>query len=232
MTLPKSRLASHCYFSLLNLNNVNDPWLASIKDILNSSGQHNFNFFWESQNDLGAVDKKYVTKAQRQTLHTMKQQFLAAAVTKMAEENKLQFFRESKTKFIISNYLTILTNRKERSLFSKLRLGVLDLEIEVGRRGVGVPREERFCKLCNCGQVEDEAHFLFTCRSTEQNRQTSFIPLEQKLPEIAHVSHLDKLMYLYFNEELDSEELFLTSSFLSKIKNSRDAVLHPPQNLN
>ena len=44
---------------------------------------------------------------------------------------------------------------------TKLRLGILNLEVVLGRYE-GIPREERFCKLCDSGLVEDENAFCFS----------------------------------------------------------------------
>ena len=57
---------------------------------------------------------------------------------------------------------------------TKLRLGLLNLQIVLGRYE-GVPREERFCKLCDSGLVEDEMHFVLVCNYFINERQT-FIP--------------------------------------------------------
>ena len=57
-----------------------------------------------------------------------------------------------------------------RSTFSKLRCGILPLQIEV-LRWQGVPADRRFCVLCK-DRVEDEAHFLFDCPNyTELRRE-------------------------------------------------------------
>ena len=42
------------------------------------------------------------------------------------------------------------------------RLGMLNLEIVLGRYE-GIPLEERVCKLCDSGLVEDEMHFVLVC---------------------------------------------------------------------
>ena len=225
-TLPKSRLVSRCYWSLFNLKNVKDKWLTSVKETIESTGQRNFNFLWKSQKELEQVDPKLIFKCQSQVLETFKHQFLSTAVNKMNEQNKLQFFREAKSEFTISNYLNILAARNSRSLLCKLRLGVLRLEVESGRK-FGLDRAERTCKLCDSGQVEDEVHFLFSCEALRQTRETYLNPLYSKCQELSNVSHLDKLMYLFFNENLEDDELSLASTLLLKLKNARDQLLSP-----
>ena len=57
---------------------------------------------------------------------------------------------------------------------TKLRLGLLNLQIVLGRYE-GVPREEHVCKLCDSGLIEDEMHFVLVCSYFINERQT-FIP--------------------------------------------------------
>ena len=48
------------------------------------------------------------------------------------------------------------------------------MEVTTGRYN-GVPREERLCKLCQSGLVEDELHFVLVCDYFVSVRQ-QFIP--------------------------------------------------------
>ena len=45
---------------------------------------------------------------------------------------------------------------------SSFRLVSQLLEIEMGRHN-NIPREQRFCKVCNMQQTESEYHFLLVC---------------------------------------------------------------------
>ena len=232
-TLPKSRLVSHCYWSLHNINNLKDTWFTAIKQIIESSGEHNLNFLWNSQALLDGVEPKVISKCQSQILHDAKMRFLSEAVNDMDKQVKLQYFKEAKSEFTVSKYLGEIGVRSSRSLIAKLRLGVLDLEVEKGRRfkidhsgrKVQIPRAERYCKLCQTSEIEDEVHFLFSCPTLAQTRQEYLEPLTARCPELATASHQDKLMYLYFNEDLVTEELFLASTLLSKLKTARNNLL-------
>ena len=59
-------------------------------------------------------------------------------------------------------YLRNNISRHERSLLAQLRLGILPLEIEVGRFG-NIPVENRLCKCCDNKVVENEFYFVCEC---------------------------------------------------------------------
>ena len=58
--------------------------------------------------------------------------------------------------YLLQNSLNI----KQRSYLSQLRIGILQINIEIGRYR-SIPLEERLCRLCNMNEIEDEIHFLF-----------------------------------------------------------------------
>ncbi len=74
---------------------------------------------------------------------------------------KLRTYRLFKTELKPEWYVENFVGRFQRSVFARLRCGVLPLQIEVGRfRGQSV--EQRICQLCK-NAVETEIHFLFEC---------------------------------------------------------------------
>ena len=81
-------------------------------------------------------------------------------------------------------------------MLSKFRLGLLHLRIETARFiRPRIPPEERFCLICNNGEVEDESHFLLFCSKFEQMRQILF----NKIPDFESFLTLDsneKLIFL------------------------------------
>ena len=83
---------------------------------------------------------------------------------KCEQGKKLRKYKKFKTVTGFEKYLDILKNQKQRKLFTKFRLSSRDLEIESGRYGTkSLQVNERICKLCNEGKVEDEVHFLMQC---------------------------------------------------------------------
>ena len=62
-------------------------------------------------------------------------------------------------------------SRKERSYLAQLRLGILPINVEIGRYRQ-IPFDERKCMLCNNENVEDEYHVLFICPAYDRIRKT------------------------------------------------------------
>ena len=71
----------------------------------------------------------------------------------------------------MKTYLDILSVRKFRRSFAQLRSGTLPIEIETGRYR-GITREQRFCPICNTGEVENELHFILKCPVLHDIRKT------------------------------------------------------------
>ncbi len=53
---------------------------------------------------------------------------------------------------------------------TKLRGGTAELRVEMGRWS-GLQREERTCKQCSLGEVEDDAHFVLSCETLSEERR-------------------------------------------------------------
>ena len=75
---------------------------------------------------------------------------------------RLIFYKDIKTIFGMEGYLKI-PNFQQRRLIAKLRCSDHALEIEKGRHRK-ILRQERLCKFCGNGEIEDEEHFLIKCR--------------------------------------------------------------------
>ena len=60
--------------------------------------------------------------------------------------------------------------KRRRRRLVKLRGGTAELEVETGRWR-GVRREERICKNCRGGEVEDVGHLVMRCTYVEEERE-------------------------------------------------------------
>ena len=54
-------------------------------------------------------------------------------------------------------------------MYIKFRLGILPLHIETGRY-TNTPIDQRICKICDFGEIENEYHFIMTCPEYESAR--------------------------------------------------------------
>ena len=139
----------------------------------------------------------------------------------MDSENKLHLFRTNINPNKISKYLVTTFGRERRSSLSNLRLGTTDLEIEIGRR-FRIPRDARFCKICDSQAVEDEQHFLFECPTLAETRK----PFIEKISKISlsfgNLQNADKTNFLFFNDDLTTNIQNIAAELLIALKCIRE----------
>ena len=83
----------------------------------------------------------------------------------------------------------------------KLRISAHKLNIEVGRYNK-TPRNERFCKKCNTGEIEDEMHFLLLCNHFETDRKNILDLVAGEVKNFHTLSCENKLILLMNNENI------------------------------
>ena len=88
--------------------------------------------------------------------------------------SKLSLFNNIKHGNVFEPYITLIDSYKLRTLFTKLRCGSLNIEVNAGRYQ-GIPRDRRYCTFCNTADVGDEFHFLLICPFFREIRSL-FIP--------------------------------------------------------
>ena len=118
------------------------------------------------------------------------------------QKPKLRTYKLFKNEFKTSNSVYI-NNRAKRSLLSKFRLGILALRIETGRWYQLIDADQRFCKICNNGEVEDEKHFLMKCEIYSDLRQSLFDKCKLKNNRFDTLSELDQFIYIVNGQERD-----------------------------
>jgi hypothetical protein len=79
----------------------------------------------------------------------------------------------SSTQYGYKEYLSRVDNAQLRRSLARFRCANHTLQIELGRQAkpVKVPVQQRYCKLCNLGAVEDEDHFLLVCPAYQSFRE-------------------------------------------------------------
>ena len=60
--------------------------------------------------------------------------------------------------------------KRQRSMLAKLRGETVELRIETGRWR-GLERQERICKCCESGEVEDVEHLVMRCAHVKEERR-------------------------------------------------------------
>ena len=221
ISLEKDTLVSHCYWALFEDPLLSDPWLRTIRNIVYSTG---FQQLWDNQAALSRTEPKTLNVFKKSMIEHIKNQFIQSLTSNMQNESRLHFFKNSKDLFVASDYLSKIDSFDSRSLMSKLRLGVLNLEMEIGRWR-GWPHPKRTCEICKNMQIEDEIHFLFQCPAYNIPRLAFITHLERKFPTFRNLSNQEKLKQLYFSEDTPDGLLFTASYFLTQIWNLRESLL-------
>ncbi len=109
-------------------------------------------------------------------------------------------------------YVKLNIGRQERSLLAQLRYGILQIQLETGRY-CNEARENRLCKVCNEGFVEDQKHFLFHCTAYRDKRENFVQLIMGRIPDWNVLSDNQKLISL-FNEHSRPLGQFVKDLFL------------------
>ena len=161
--MPDTRYVKKCYNFLLNTNiNLFFNWANEIKDLLSKNG---FQYIWMNQHVSNPL--KFINEFRERA----KSQYLQNWWSIVHTSPKLELYKHIKSQYEHEAYLDILSVRKFRRSFAQLRSGTLPIEIETGRYR-GITREQRFCPICNTGEVENELHFILKCPVLHDIRKT------------------------------------------------------------
>ena len=146
-------------------------WSWEVKDILDRNGM--IQIYTQSTFPLDNVSKALKSSLFKKDQINWKSRCLPLP--------KLRTFIKFKDFHTDSPHIFKPLSFMQRKMLSKFCLGLLHLRIETARFvRPRIPPEERFCLICNNGEVEDETHFLLVCNKFEQQRQT----LYSNIPDI------------------------------------------------
>ena len=153
--MTQDRYVRKCYNMLLHFDSLGyKNWASEIRHILAVNG------FWYVWEDQGVQNEKAFMRIFEQRI---KDQFLQIWKTQISSYSKLSFYAGVKLYHCLESYLDILKISKFRNALSSFRVSCHVLEIEKGRHR-GVERETRKCPFCH-QNVEDEYHFILTCKT-------------------------------------------------------------------
>ena len=139
-------------FKIFKATENNNPWTKKVYSIIHKLGFSYIIYGKCSFTSLLACIKQRI-----------KDIFIQDQSSHILNSNKLIFYQNIyKNNYIRSKYVDILYRKTDRSTLCKIRLSAHNLEIEKGRQ-LSIPTNERLCKICNSGNIEDEQHFLFSC---------------------------------------------------------------------
>jgi hypothetical protein len=82
----------------------------------------------------------------------------------MNKQPKLRTYITFKKKLELENYLISETQKEARYNLTSIRTGTNKLRIETGR-WKREKKEERTCRSCMSGEIEDEKHFILDCQA-------------------------------------------------------------------
>ncbi len=201
-SMPESRLPRVIYNWDKSLKT--NAWARSVDMIL-----HYVNLPDENEN-LVHTDLD-VVKARLIKLNREKWWAATADMTKLRTYRVL--YDEQDYKGLVYANLT----RRQRSLLTKFKLGILPLGIEVGRF-TDVPLEYRLCQVCKEGLLEDEFHFILYCEGLKDTR-SRFFEGTTYLEDVEDVTDKVELCKLLFNSHnLKHSARFLEAMFDARLR--------------
>ena len=159
-----AKIAVKMYKSLKDLadsNLIKCKWLDDVKNILNECGM---GFIW---NDCSNVSYEWFCNALKLRLQDQSiQKWFADLSTSQKGYN----YRLYKTEFKSEEYLNADIPTQFKTLFCKFRTCNHKLPVERGRYQ-NIPRQDRYCTICDDLVIGDKCHFILECVSLKGLRQ-------------------------------------------------------------
>ena len=135
---------------------------------------------------------------------------------------KLRTYVLFKNSYKTEPYLSVLRNRRHRSMMAQFRCGILPLRVETGRF-MSIPPEYRLCLLCDTPNTEDETHFLFHCKFYTDNRKDLFSYAESKVGDFRTLDIQTKFQILMSTDIVKKRQ----NSYLTPWKNVEEHSMKP-----
>ena len=133
--------------------------------------------------------------------------------------NKLRTYRMYKQELCAEAYVTVDIPRKHRRTLAQFRAGSLPLAIETGRFAKPpIPLQERYCKYCTAGVVEDEKHFLMQCELYNDLRGDMFYKASMHIPQFDTMNDQDKFLHILSYQSFQSNLAYFLFKFYSRRK--------------
>ena len=132
-----------------------------------------------------------------QIIKQQKESYLTYWKETTQKQSKLECYLALNREYTMAEYLSTVTDPKQRKTLTRYRLSEHSLAIEKGRhRQTWLPREERLCPHCTQNEVETELHFLTACPLYQDIRDTYFPQITNTQGEFENMSNEERLPYL------------------------------------
>ena len=135
---------------------------------------------------------------------------------KQKERNKLRSYRQFKNIYKREEYLDYIQDFRTRSNFCRFRLSSHNLMIEIGRHS-NIDANNRICKKCDSGEVEDEKHALMICAKHNEQRNSAFKDIGALNKKNAFLDKESKFIWLLSNE--DKQVIMILAKLINSILN-------------
>lgn len=166
--------------------NNKDCWALKVKKLLFSTG---YGEVWYQQ---GVGNTNAFIFDFKMRLNDMDRQDWHDHVTKYGT---LRTYRNFKNELKFEDYLDLKLPGPVIIFFTKLRGGLLHVEVNEGRWAKPpVEYAKRICRMCNSRQIEDEAHLLFYCPVWTVYRQqlSIYLPfVDKSFPGVCSSTDVD-----------------------------------------
>ena len=138
------------------------------------------------------------------------------------DDSKLRTYKLVKETIGLEYYLCSETkiNIKDRIAFTKLRLSNHNLMIERGRH-IKLDKNHRFCPFCPT-EIEDEIHFMMTCKCHEIYRNELFKQVTTRIPTFPYMENKQKFKILLSDKTI----LHQTARYICSASNRRETLLN------
>ena len=170
---------SHCnklsFLSLKDTERASDSFNMHMKSLLETLV---FDHLWENKTTFFLRRTTCMTSLKNK----LSERYTSYFKSVITEETKPKLdisqnlehnYKLFKTSFKKENYLSLPLDKQNLFSFSRFRVSNHKLELELGRCKNILP-EERYCRLCNLNQVEDEFYFIMSCSIYSEHREQLF----------------------------------------------------------
>ena len=135
---------------------------------------------------------------------------------------KLRTYVLFKNSYETEPYVSVLRNRRHRSLMAQFRCGILPLRVETGRL-MSIPPEYRLCLFCDTPNTEDETHFLYHCKFYTDYRKDLFSYAESKIGDFRTLDTQTKFQILISTDIVKKQQ----NSYLIPWKSVEEHSIKP-----